>query len=191
MKGKVPVKKDAALFLDRDGTIIEDRGDLRDPSQVLFFDETLSSLQRLSKLFKLFIVTNQSGVARGTLSIEEVHRVNFYIEGILADHGINIVETYVCPHDPLDGCECRKPKPYFLKKAEKDYGVDLSRSFVVGDHPQDIEFGERVGAGGVYVLSGHGRKHLQELPPNTLIASGILEATETIIKLYQRMRDNH
>jgi D-glycero-D-manno-heptose 1,7-bisphosphate phosphatase len=70
-----------------------------------------------------------------------------------------------------------------VKKAAEDYGVDLSRSFVVGDHPHDIEFGEKVGAKGIYVLSGHGRKHLQELSPNTLIASGISEATEIIMGL--------
>jgi D-glycero-D-manno-heptose 1,7-bisphosphate phosphatase len=100
-------------------------------------------------------------------------------------------KTYVCPHNQLDGCECRKPKPYFLEKAAEEHGVDLPRSFVVGDHPQDLVFGERVRARGIYVLSGHGRKHLKELPPNTLIASGISEATEIIIELYQGIRDNH
>jgi histidinol-phosphate phosphatase family protein len=184
------VNDNSAVFLDRDGTIIEDRGYLKDPSQVILFDGTLSSLQLLSKLFKLFIVTNQSGVARRAISIEEVKRVNSYIECILADHGIRIIDTYVCPHERLDQCECMKPKPFFLKKAAKEHGVDLSRSFVIGDHPHDMEFAETVGAKGIYVLTGHGLKHINELPPTTLTASGISEATEIIVELYQGIRNN-
>ncbi len=83
-----------------------------------------------------------------------------------------------------------KPNPYFLKKAAEEHGVDLSRSFVIGDHPHDIEFGETVGAKGIYVLTGHGLKHLNELQPTTLIASGISEAAKIIIELHQGMRYN-
>jgi D-glycero-D-manno-heptose 1,7-bisphosphate phosphatase len=174
-----------AIFLDRDGTIIEDRGYLEYPSQVVFFNETFSSLRRLSELFDLFIVTNQSGVAQGVISIENVKRVNYYIESTLKDRGIKIVDTYVCPHDRSDNCECIKPKPYFMKKAEREHDIDLLRSFVIGDHPHDIEFAENVGAKGIYVLTGHGIKHRNELSPTTLIAYGISEATESIIELYQ------
>jgi histidinol-phosphate phosphatase family protein len=170
-----------SVFLDRDGTIIEDRGYLEHPSQVVFFNETFSSLRRLSELFELFIVTNQSGVTKGEISVENVKRVNSYIESTLADHGIKIVDTYVCPHDRSDHCDCIKPKPYFMKRAAREHDIDLSRLFVIGDHPHDIEFAENVGAKGIYVLTGHGKKHRNELLPATLIASGISEATKLIM----------
>lgn len=172
----------AAVFLDRDGTIIEDRGDLSDPSQVVWFGDTVSSLRRLSDYFDLFVVTNQSGVAKGTISIEAVDKVNAYVSSHLAQHGIVIVATYVCPHERASDCHCIKPKPHFLKRAERVHGIDLSRSFVVGDHPHDVELAKNVGATGIYVLSGHGMKHRADIPSDAIVAEGIGEATEQILK---------
>lgn len=170
------------MFLDRDGTIIEDRGHLSIASQVVFFRDTISSLQQLQEHFDLFIVTNQPGVAKGVISAQDVARVNAYIESYLAEYGVGIVATYVCPHGRDDGCACIKPKPYFLKKAEKDHGIDLQHSFVIGDHPHDVVLAETVGASGIYLLSGHGGKHLQELSGDFPVVDGIHEATELIIK---------
>jgi histidinol-phosphate phosphatase family protein len=171
----------AAVFLDRDGTIIEDCGDLSDSSQVEFFGDTVSSLRRLCEHFHLFVVTNQSGVAKGTISMIDVQRVNAHITSHLARHGVPITATYVCPHERVSGCHCIKPKPYFLKKAERDFGIDLKRSFVIGDHPHDLEFAASVGATGIYVLSGHGRKHRKGIPEGSLVAAGIQEAVEMIL----------
>ncbi len=169
-----------AVFLDRDGTIIEDRGHLSRSSQVIFFPETVSALRRLNEHFALFIVTNQSGIAKGLLTPADVGRVNGHVVAHLAEWGIRIVDTYVCPHNSSDGCECIKPKPYFLRKAEKEHGIDLSRSFAVGDHPHDVAFAENAGARGIYVLSGHGMKHRQELWEGVRIAAGIEEAADII-----------
>ncbi len=171
-----------AVFLDRDGTIIEDNGDLSDPSQVVFFDDTVESLRRLSAHFALFIVTNQSGVARGTLTMQQVDRVNAHIVSHLRRHGIRILASYVCPHQRADGCACIKPNPYFIKKAEQECGIDPGESFVIGDHPHDVEFAMNAGARAIYVLSGHGMKHRHELPHETVIAAGIREATEIILQ---------
>ena len=171
-----------AVFLDRDGTIIEDRGDLRDPSEVVWFDDTVSSLRRLSDCFDLFIVTNQPGVAKGTNSIEAVEHVNGYVSSYLAQHGIPIVATYVCPHERGSDCHCIKPKPHFLRRAERDFRVDLGRSFVIGDHPHDVELANNVGATGIYVLSGHGMKHRRDIPGDTIVADGIGEASERILE---------
>jgi D-glycero-D-manno-heptose 1,7-bisphosphate phosphatase len=172
----------AAVFLDRDGTIIEDRGDLCDPSQIVFFPETIPSLHSLRDHFSLFIVTNQSGVAKGTLSMHAVDRVNSHIASYLAHHGIPIVVTYVCPHERASGCQCIKPKPHFLRKAEQDFGIDLRSSFVVGDHPHDVELAHNVGATGIYVLSGHGMKHRGEIPNDAIVTDGIGEATKQILQ---------
>ncbi|MDT8389698.1 MAG: HAD-IIIA family hydrolase [Lentisphaeria bacterium] len=87
-----------AVFLDRDGTIIEDRGYLSDPSDVVFFDDTVPALRRLAEHFMLFMVTNQAGVADGTITLRDVDRVNAHVVSYLASHGIPIAATYVCPH---------------------------------------------------------------------------------------------
>ncbi len=169
-----------AVFLDRDGTIIEDRGDLWDPAQVVFFKDTVPALRCLAEQFALFIVTNQSGVAKGTITMKDVQRVNDYVEKYLAAKDVPIAATYVCPHERSSGCRCIKPNAFFLKEAERDFAIDLRRSFVIGDHPHDVELATRVGATGIYVLSGHGRKHRRELSVETIVATGISEATETI-----------
>ena len=176
-----------AVFLDRDGTIIEDRGYLSCLSQVVFFDDTVPALQKLQAHFDLFIVTNQSGVARKLITPEDVVRVNRHVLSHLARSGIRIVETYVCPHARHDDCRCMKPKPYFLRKAETDHQVDLARSFVLGDHPHDVTFGENAGAKGIYLLTGHGEKHLSEVAEGTTIVHDIRDAVELILGKLEKL----
>jgi histidinol-phosphate phosphatase family protein len=169
-----------AVFLDRDGTLIEDRGHLTDPAQVAFFFETVPALRRLGGRFLLFIVTNQSGVAKGAIPPEAVRRVNDYVVAYLREQGVKIREVYTCPHQRSDGCACIKPNPFFLRKAARDHGVDLSRSFVVGDHPTDVELAASAGARGIYVLSGHGEKHRAEVRVPCAVVSGISEAVDRV-----------
>ncbi len=176
--------KNAAIFLDRDGTIIEDNGHLRDPSDVVIFPETFKALRKIQKHFLLFIVTNQAGIADGRISLDDANRVNSSIVTAFADARIEITDVYVCPHDRSDNCDCIKPKPYFLQKAAKDYHIDLQQSFVVGDHPFDVQLAKNVGAHGIFVLTGHGNKHLAELPRDAEVASGITEAAEKIISYH-------
>lgn len=178
-----------AVFLDRDGTIIEDRGDLSDPAQVVFLNDTVPALRRLAEHFPLFIVTNQSGVAKGTITIEDVQRVNDHVEKYLAAKGAPIAAIYVCPHQRASGCQCMKPKPYFLKEAERDSGIDLRRSFVIGDHPHDVELATQVEATGIYVLSGHGMKHRADVPVQAIVVEGIREAAERILAAVPRTMD--
>jgi D-glycero-D-manno-heptose 1,7-bisphosphate phosphatase len=176
--------KNAAVFLDRDGTIIEDRGYLSDVSGIVFFPETIEALRQLQKHFLLFIVTNQPGIARGIISREDVNYINSEIAETFAEAGIEIADIYVCPHDRLDNCECIKPNPYFLQKAQRDYNINLQRSFVVGDHPYDVQLAKNTGASGIFVLTGHGSKHVAELPQDTEIVSGIMSAAERIISCH-------
>jgi len=170
-----------AVFLDRDGTLVEDRGVLAEPVDVVFYPDTVNALRRLQDRFLLFVVTNQPWVTRGIITLEQVNRVNAWMVSYLAEHGVAITAVYVCPHDREEGCDCIKPRPYFLRKAAKDYGVDLKRSFTVGDHPHDVEFARSVGARGVYVRTGHGGKHLHELDPGEIVTSGITEAADWIL----------
>jgi len=175
------MNKKVAIFLDRDGTIIEDNGHLSDLSEVVFFQKAFEALLRLRKYFLLFIVTNQPGVASGLISREDVNYINSGIVKRFTQAGIEIADIYVCPHERSNNCDCIKPKPYFLQKAAKDYHIDLQQSFVVGDHPCDVQLAKNAGARGIYVLTGHGRKHVAELPEDTEIASGIMGAAEKII----------
>ena len=113
--------KNAAVFLDRDGTIIEDRGHLRDPSDAVIFPETFEALRKLQDYFSLFIVTNQAGIAEGRISLDDANRVNSSIVTTLAEARLKITDVYVCPHSRSDNCVCIKPKPYFVRKAAEDY----------------------------------------------------------------------
>jgi histidinol-phosphate phosphatase family protein len=141
----------------------------------------MASLLLLQKDFLLFIVSNQAGVAEGTLTFEEEEEVNDYVVKQLANASVTIAEVYWCPHKKSDNCMCIKPNPYFLLRAVDEYRVDLQRSYVVGDHPCDIELANNVGARGIYVLTGHGRKHCRELTADSLVVAGIAEAAECIM----------
>jgi L-threonylcarbamoyladenylate synthase len=170
-----------AVFLDRDGTLIEDRGHLSAPGQVVFYPDTIPALRRLRGQFLLFVVTNQNGVAKGLIRLEEAQGVNDYVASRLADAGIAVRAVYCCPHQRSDGCECIKPNPYFLRRAEAEHGADLARSFVVGDHPADVELAANAGGRGIFVLSGHGEKHRAEVRVPCVQVPGISQAVDEIL----------
>lgn len=171
-----------AVFLDRDGTLIEDRGHLADPADVILYPGAVEALLGLQQHFRLFIVTNQSGVAKGLIGPEDVARVNRFLLDRLAASGVRIARVYVCPHQRSDNCPCIKPKPYFLEQAAAEFGLDLARSFSVGDHPHDVELARNVGGQGIYVSTGHGMKHLGELKGGAVIVAGIAEAADWILR---------
>lgn len=173
-----------AIFLDRDGTLIEDRGHLRSASEVVFFPGTIPALRLLQKRFKLFIVTNQTGIGEGTITPAEADRVNDHFLKHLEQSGISIERVYCCPHLRSDGCQCIKPKPYYLHGAAREFGIDLQRSFVIGDHPHDVELARNAGAIGIYVLTGHGAKHHPELAPDALVAADIGQAASRILETF-------
>lgn len=173
---------DRAVFLDRDGTLIEDRGHLADVSEVIFYPGTAEALLALQQQFLLFIVTNQSGVAKGLIRAEDVERVNSYLLERLAACGVRIARVYVCPHQRTDNCPCIKPKPYFLEQAAAEFGLDLARSFSIGDHPHDVELARNVGGRGIYVSTGHGMKHLGELKAEAIIVADIVAAAGWILR---------
>ena len=174
-----------AIFLDRDGTINEDVGYFCSPDKLKFIPRAIEALRMLQDDFLLFIVTNQSGIGKNIFSKEEFQQFNEYFMALLKNEGINIKCIYYCPHAKEEGCICHKPKPYFLRRAENEYDIDLKGSYVIGDHPHDIEMAHRVGAGSVYLLTGHGTKHKQELgasPSPDFIANDIYEAAVWIMK---------
>jgi L-threonylcarbamoyladenylate synthase len=180
-----------AVFLDRDGTLIEDRGYLADPSEVVFYPETVPALRRLQERYRLIIVSNQEGIGMGLLTPEEVDRVNRHVVETLAREGVAITAVYYCPHTRAQGCDCIKPKPFLLRKAEKEHRIDLARSFVVGDHPHDARFAHSVGARGIYLLTGHGLKHRHQFGPDEgiVVAENLAEAADQILNGEERREE--
>lgn len=170
-----------AVFLDRDGTIIEDRGYLSDISEVQLFPETLPALQKLKSRFLLFIITNQSGISKGITTQKQVNSINNYLIETLNDNQIKISDVFVCPHQTDENCNCKKPNPYFIYQAEKLHNIDLTKSYIIGDHPSDVECGLNASITPLYVLTGHGEKHKTELKENTIICDNILIAADHII----------
>ncbi len=170
-----------AIFLDRDGTIIEDVGTISDPKQIEIYPDTVESLKRLRGEYKLFVLTNQAGVSKGEVTLEEVENVNKHLSDLLLKEGVEIEEFYTCPHSVEDQCECIKPKPLMMQKAADQYGLDLSRSFMIGDHPHDVKTGSEMGVLGLYVLTGHGLKHLKDLSAWNMAFHRLTDAVNWII----------
>jgi D-glycero-D-manno-heptose 1,7-bisphosphate phosphatase len=175
-------KINRAIFLDRDGTIIEDRGVISLSDDVEIFPFAIQALRMLQEKYLLFIVTNQSAVGLGKVSKEAVARVNMHVASLFESHGITIQQVYCCAHAKDDNCNCIKPNPYFIREAVREYKVDVSQSYSVGDHPHDVEFGKAAGGNGLYVLTGHGKKHLGAVAPDTLCFENILDAACWILK---------
>ena len=166
-----------AIFLDRDGTLHRDTGYLirfEDFEPLPGVEEALTLMQ--DQGFRLFVASNQSGVARGYFSMEAVLDLNKKIQGYFKSKGIDIEEVVICPHHP-DGivaeysreCECRKPKPGMLLDLAHRHGLDLKHSYMVGDHPRDAKAGIAAGATGVLIhanSAGSVDKHarLKEFP---------------------------
>src|SRR6266850_2579023 len=158
-----------AVFLDRDGTIMEDSNYVGDIERVVLIPSAPAALKRLREAgYKLFVVTNQSGVGRGYFTREAVEAIHAHLDEYFGRTGVRFDRYYVCPHHPEDNCDCRKPKPKFLLDAAREYGLDLARSFMVGDRPTDIQAGVSAGTKTILVLTGAGRETLakQEVNPD-------------------------
>jgi D-glycero-D-manno-heptose 1,7-bisphosphate phosphatase len=149
-----------AVFLDRDGTLIEEKHYLHRPAEVSLYPGAPQALARLQEAgFVLFLVTNQSGVGRGYFTMEDVGAVHRHIADLLAGHGVRFTEVYVAPEAPEQPSRGRKPSPQFLFDARDQFDVDLSQSYMVGDKLIDLECGWNAGVRkSILVLTGYGRE---------------------------------
>jgi D-glycero-D-manno-heptose 1,7-bisphosphate phosphatase len=143
-----------AVFLDRDGTIIEDAGYLRDPAGVRLLPGAASAIKQLNEHgWRAVVVTNQSGIARGLLTVDEYSATERRVDELLALEGARLDAHYLCPHlFELSGpCECRKPGPLLYRQAAERFGIDLSRSWWVGDRLRDVRAAETFGGRGILI----------------------------------------
>jgi len=177
-----------AVFLDRDGTLIEDRDYLSRPEDVAVFPAAGRALKRLQETgFQLFIVSNQSGVGRGYFTMADVERVNRRVLEILAADGVRFDKIYIAPESPDAPSHGRKPSPQFLFDARDEFGILLESSFMVGDKLSDLQCGWNAGVKrSILVRTGYGAALQREQPEvirQAVVVDNLAEAADVILNL--------
>lgn len=187
-----------AVFLDRDGTINEEKNYLHRVEDFEFIPGAPEAIRCLKEAgFLVVVVTNQSGVGRGYYSMEDVDTLHRHIQAELARIGASIDGFYVCPHHPSEGvgdyrqdCDCRKGNPGMLLQAAAEHHVDLTRSFMVGDKVADVEAGERAGCTPLLVMTGYGEREAQKMLSNRVRRfARLAEAAEHICRQRKPFKD--
>lgn len=185
-----------AVFLDRDGTLIEEVNYLSAPEQVRLISGAAEAVRRVNEAGVLVVVvTNQAGVARGYFPEGRVAEVHAHLSALLAEGGAKIDAYYHCPHHPTEGvgpyrvaCACRKPEPGLLLTAARELGIDLSRSWMIGDKLCDARAGEAAGCRTVLVRTGHGRDLRAKLPAAELNLAGVASDLAEAVALWAKLR---
>jgi D-glycero-D-manno-heptose 1,7-bisphosphate phosphatase len=188
-----------AVFLDRDGTLIEEVGYLDRLDRMALFPWTVDAVRSLNRAdLPVVVVTNQAGVARGFFDERFVADAHRHLSDRLAGGGAHVDGYYYCPHHPdapladyRVRCECRKPLPGMLQEAGRALDLDLERSFVIGDRWLDIEMAAAVGARGVLVRTGYGRTEASRPRAGlaaALIADNLIEAVSWVLGEAARVR---
>ena len=180
MTGHLPTS--AAVFLDRDGTIIEEVGYLDRPERIELYPYSIAAIRALNRAgLRVILASNQSGVARGFFDEAMLEVVHAHVAALLAAGGARLDAYYYCPHHP-DGkvaefaraCDCRKPGPGLVERAERELGIDPRRSFTIGDRWLDVALARRVGARGVLVRTGYGATE-EDRPQAGLEADAVVD----------------
>lgn len=147
-----------AVFLDRDGTVnygVPRYERVSSVDKVELLPNTLEALSQLATLdYGVFFVTNQAGLAEGLITQEQFDEINNKVLELVKPSGIKILETFVCPHDESDACDCRKPSPKLLQDAAEEYDIDLAESWMIGDRPSDVMTGVNAGTKTILVKTG-------------------------------------
>jgi histidinol-phosphate phosphatase family protein len=177
-----------AVFLDRDGVLIENRSDyVRDWSQVSIFQNTFSALSAIHVTgYKTVMVTNQSAVGRRLISLQIADEINKKLVEVIHVNGGHVDAVYMCPHHPDDDCSCRKPKPGLFLQAAEELSLDLSRSWMIGDAWSDLLAGQAAGLSHtVMVKTGRGKEQLLQSQPKQLngfhLFDNVLDAAQAIV----------
>ncbi|MDN5278554.1 MAG: D-glycero-D-manno-heptose 1,7-bisphosphate phosphatase [Clostridiales bacterium] len=148
-----------AVFLDRDGTLNPDPGYISDPNHFDLFPGVVEALKKISQAgYELILITNQSGIARGLITFEQLDAIHDKLKKILAQGGVSLSAIYFCPHHPdfppvngISRCDCRKPGPAMILQAIKEHQIDPAQSYMVGDKSSDIKLGYNAGVTPVFI----------------------------------------
>ena len=171
----------AAIFLDRDGVIIENRSSyVRSWKHVAIYPQALPALARISASpYKIVMVTNQSAVGRGVITLTAAWEINYRLVKAIEQAGGRIDAVFMCPHAPEEGCDCRKPKPGLIERAAESLGLDLSRSILIGDALSDIQAGQAAGVGQTaLVCTGLGKEQARLAKAKTLKPFAIFDSLD-------------
>ncbi|MGB1345149.1 MAG: D-glycero-alpha-D-manno-heptose-1,7-bisphosphate 7-phosphatase [Amylibacter sp.] len=178
-----------AAFLDRDGVLNLDNGYPFRIDDIVFLPNILPALKILSqRKYMIFIITNQSGIARGYFTEKEFLTIMDYIKNYFSVNGVHVDGIYYCPHHPLFGtskernCECRKPKPGMINNAKEEYNIDLKKSLLVGDNKSDIMAGVNAGIPNRYLLVDN-NKHIETEKYDYHVAGTLLDAVQNFFKI--------
>lgn len=169
-----------AIFLDREGTLNTEPSDevVDSPDSVWLLDTVIDGLKILAGLdYRIFIVTNQVGLARNRITVDQFNVIHKKIIELLEPSGIKITKTYVCPHEPANNCECRKPKKGMITQALKDFpDIDLSESWVIGDRLSDVGLASAIGSR--MILINQSGKYAEDTAE--FVVPSFIEAAKTI-----------
>jgi len=179
----------SVVFVDRDGVINEDRGYeyVKSWDEFVFIPGVKETFARLEEQgVPVIVVSNQSCVGKGLVTAGQVEEIHERMAEEIERAGGRVLGVYVCPHTDEDECVCRKPSPGMLIQAAGDFGVDLRRSFVVGDSVRDLEAGRQVGARTVLVLSGKGRQELDKARLQNVTPDFICERLEDLVEIIRQ-----
>jgi len=150
------LRRDKAVFIDKDGTLVPDVPYNVNPRRVRLVAEAGRALRYMRDAgYKLIVISNQSGIAQGLFKEQELIPINQRIQSLLASYDVEIDAFYYCPHGPGDGCECRKPRPGMILRAAGDHAIDLQSSWVIGDILNDVEAGNRAGCSTIHFNTGN------------------------------------
>jgi histidinol-phosphate phosphatase family protein len=182
-------RKNKAVFIDRDGTIIREKNYLRRVKDLALLNGAVEGLRGLrSAGFKVIMVTNQSGIGRGYLTETKLAQIHAHLQKLLSMKKAAFDGVYYCRHLPEDGCACRKPRLGMVNEAAKKFNIDLKSSYSIGDHVNDLLLGQNMGGKGVFILTGHGKEEFRKIrrEPGKYkpdhVAKNFREGAEWIIK---------
>ena len=182
MSEPVRVRKHKAIFFDRDGTLIEDKHYLNDPAQVVFAQDVIQSLKQLRyHSFLFFVITNQSGLSRGLVSIDAMNAIHNVMDQYFYKNGLEIKKYYYSYHLPTENHVNRKPQPGMLLQAAKDFSIDLPRSWMIGDKVSDALAGYHAGCQNILLGSTDPNPEINLKTIHTQRAPSLQKATEIII----------
>lgn len=187
MKGR----RRAAVYLDRDGTLVVERHYLSDPDDLHLVPGAASALEALKRAgYALVVVTNQSGIARGLYTEADYEAVARRFEAVLAEAGVELDGSYHCPHHPdvTGPCACRKPSTGMYLQAALDLDLDPERSWYVGDKTTDVLPALELRGRGVLVRTGYGAEHEAGVPEGVAVVDDIAEAARHILAIDTRRR---
>lgn len=189
------LNQEKAVFVDRDGTLIQDKDFISRLEDVEFVPGSIQAIKILKDLgYKVVIISNQSGIGRGILTKNIVEQINDFILSQLRKNDLLIDGVYYCPHSPDENCSCRKPNLGMINRASLELNLSLKNSWAIGDKLSDVILGKNMGGRGGLVLTGYGKKELEKIKENSdakpdFVAEDLLDAALRIQKKHQRTKE--